>query len=232
MTDDEVRKSIYENDTSARTTRTPYSDIRGMKESADTKSAAPQAAPLTKEEKAAVTQACLTHANLVLAIAKQFLRPGFDLEDLTQIGYEGLVQAVREWRPEGGASLATIANLRIRDALRAATAVRRDMHRVSGSFDEPSGDDSGDYTLHDLVGEEATQEIEFEQREAVEVIKRALTVLPESDQNTLLHHTQGERQMVRDTGTPKTSLRRAVSRAKSALLDAFENTPSAILQAA
>lgn len=93
-----------------------------------------KAVPLTREEQAKVTEACLKHGALVKQIATEYVRFGLslELEDLMQLGYEALVKAVREWKEDGGASFVTIANLRIRDVLRTAVGVKVDRNERNG----------------------------------------------------------------------------------------------------
>jgi len=201
-------------------------------------------AALTLDEQAKVAQACLKHGNLVLSISRQFLRPGFEIEDLTQIGYGGLVDAVRDWKEDGGSSFVTIANLRIRDSLRSATAFRKDMHRIAISFD--SGLEEGEDSFHDLVGEEPTQEITFERKESIDTVRRALDAVSDEDR-TLLQawqeankdsslrprsHSGGERRLCRASDMPRTTLQRRIGKAQANLREAFRQTPAAVKKVA
>lgn len=162
-------------------------DIRNMKANTETnkvtKSGKAAVLPLTREEKAKVSEACLKHAPLIKQIATEYVRHGssVDLEDLMQLGYEALIKAVRDWREDGGATFATIANGDIRNALCTAVGVkteqrakdgkkvyRKDFLRSAESLDEPYDDGE---TLRDLIGAPATQESDLADKELAQVLE-------------------------------------------------------------
>lgn len=123
----EVGKSIFENDTPSWDTREFGGDIITMKDAK--KQATKTAKALSDEERALVDTACHEHKDLIESIAKQYLRPGSGLElrDLIQIGKLAMIQSVRSWKKNGGASFVTIANGDIRNAMRSAVPeARRD----------------------------------------------------------------------------------------------------------
>lgn len=76
------------------------------------------------------------HAELVRRIAHHLaarLPPSVDVDDLIQAGVIGLIEAARNYHPEGGASFETFAGIRIRgamlDELRQGDWAPRSLHR-------------------------------------------------------------------------------------------------------
>lgn len=74
------------------------------------------------------------YSALVRACARPYFLAGGDSEDLIQEGMLGLLSAVREYRPEGGASFRTFAELCIRRRL--FTAIKTASGRKNVSLNE------------------------------------------------------------------------------------------------
>lgn len=167
-----------------------------MKDATVSKKRAKTVTPLTREEQAKVSEACLKHGSLVKTIAKEYLRDGsgHDLEDLVQIGYQGLVKAVLRWREDAGSSFVTIANLDIRDSLRIAVGgnwtKKRDLLRGAISVDDivhPQDDfghgESFKDSLPDLSLE--SQEEDVSRGKSLESLRAALNKASAKDRELL-----------------------------------------------
>jgi RNA polymerase sigma factor (sigma-70 family) len=204
--------------------------------------------PLTRDEQAKVNAACLKYAPLVKSIATEYVRPGssLDLEDLMQLGYEALIKAVRDWREDGGATFATIANGDIRNALCTAVGVKRekrerahfvalmnavdiderlskkvfkrDFLRSAESLDEPYDDGE---TLRDLIGTPATQEEDLANKELHEKVIRKLS---EDDLRLIRLHDSGatDADMAEACGIGRSTMQARRSRATKRAYDVVQ----------
>jgi RNA polymerase sigma factor (sigma-70 family) len=116
----------FKNVIGTRTDRQSRGDIPGMTNGAEKTKTKP--APLTAKEQAKVAETCLKHAARIMAIAREYERPGFDVPELMQAGYLGVVTAVRKWREDGGATFETVLNGCVRNEMRALVpSARRDL---------------------------------------------------------------------------------------------------------
>ncbi len=101
--------------------------------------------------KAEESKALAANMDMVRSIAAKFSSRGVDVEDLIQEGSIGLLRAIRNWTPEGGASLRTYASQRIRDAIQ--KAVGYDGYKYAEPPAETSLDQVGNdkRSLHDVI---------------------------------------------------------------------------------
>jgi len=134
-------------------------------------------------------EACTNYKWLVEAIAEKFRRPGLEIEDLVQEGYLGLLKAVDEWEAGRGASFETIANARIRDALRMFTRSMRSGVSLDAAATDEDGTilDSPSVRMLGIEGmvtapdqEEATERVE-----RIASVRRAMDAVSADDRQLL-----------------------------------------------
>lgn len=104
-----------------------------------------------------------------LAISRQYFLPGGEPEDLLQEALIGLLEAHRAWRPDGGASFETFANLCVHRQLSTAvkTATRLKHGPMLQSVRIGVDEDGNDYPLVELLPAKETVERQFESRETL-----------------------------------------------------------------
>jgi RNA polymerase sigma factor (sigma-70 family) len=117
---------------------------------------------------------------IVERIAKEYVRAGVELDDLLQESAIALMATLKEWMPEGGMSLETLAACRIRNACRDFLVGVSSTKFVS--FVE--ADDEG-ASPHDVVGEEPQQDEVVERGEEIDAVRQALDTLPVADRRIL-----------------------------------------------
>lgn len=139
-------------------------------------------------------QAVADYGWLVERIARQYARPGFEVDDLVQEGYLGLFEAVKKWK--GGGTFKSYASLLIRSAVcktLSADAYVGGPEVISMDASVESEGEKG-ITLHDIVGEAATQEIDLGDAETDAVVRDAISLLPQADRQLIYMTLKGQSQ--------------------------------------
>jgi RNA polymerase sigma factor (sigma-70 family) len=141
------------------------------------------------------------HEALIQSVAQRFPVSRADYDDLMQEGRIALFFALRDWRPEGGASFGTFAYARVMFAMRSLRQRsrrlgltgghgRRFKHDVSTpSMDAPVDEDGR--SLHDTLGESAAQEDRFVEAEVHAQLRAAIATLPEAQRRVIEARLEG-----------------------------------------
>ncbi len=114
-----------------------------------------------------------------------------DLDDCVQDASIAFVKACRAWRADGGANIRTFATPYLRNAATSAwkadNAKRRQHSSLSMdaemSLDRGHGDDT--FTLHDVMGKPATQDVDLDEARQAVVVREALALLPVRERDVL-----------------------------------------------
>lgn len=132
------------------------------------------------------------HMPLIKSIAREYHRPGVDIDDLVQVGRLGLWLACKSWSSEAGAKFCSVASLRIRDQMRTALAQQglgrnRKLGLVTYSYDTDRRGERGigpheGQLLSELIGEGPRQEDDFFELEAVARLRLVLARAAPEDQ--------------------------------------------------
>ena len=124
---------------------------------------------------------------LVVYIAKRFETTGIGIEDLVSIGTLGLIKAVNTFRADKNIKLATYASRCIENEILMYIRKRGSL-KNEVSIDEPLNVDwdGNELLLSDVLGsEEDGVGCELEKREEREVIRQAISSLPEREQEII-----------------------------------------------
>jgi RNA polymerase sigma factor (sigma-70 family) len=155
---------------------------------------APPPADLVTYERALAT--CRA---LVLWLARQYRgKPYYD--DMVQAGHVGLFQAVDTWQSDGGSTFVTWARCCIRHAMRdvhklearrgmtMGRGTRRGRELQTSSMDAADADGA---TLHEVLGELATQETAYADAEQARDVRRDVGALSDLERRVLtLRHDE------------------------------------------
>lgn len=134
------------------------------------------------------TQAVRDYGWLVEKLARTYVRAGVEVDDLKQEGFLGLLEAARTWRTDGGSSFKSWASLAIRKYI-----CRYGLATLETAAEEVSFDACADgATLHDSVGEAATQEEELGDAETRKVVRDAVGLLPAEDRALVYATMRGD----------------------------------------
>ena len=132
----------------------------------------------------------LRYSYMVRACARPLFLAGGDSEDLTQEGFLGLLDAIREFKSDRDASFGTFANTCIRNRLRSAVrSANRDKHRpLNASLSLESDEAAPEVTLAAPANPEELVIAQEESHEGLERIKQSLSPL---ERKVLDHYLDG-----------------------------------------
>lgn len=133
---------------------------------------------MTKSEESA---AVVSNMDIVRKLARKYSTCGIELEDLIQEGTIGLIKGMRNWSPEGGASLRTYSaqwiETYIRRAIGTDHAGRLSVPPQTVSLDAPLAA-SQDGSLHDILPDSSDNPEEIAARnERVQMTLDAMVLL-------------------------------------------------------
>lgn len=162
---------------------------------------------------------------LVELIARDYLRPGLEFDDLKQEAYLGLFDAVSYWRPDAGFSFESVARMRIKNALRNYLHTSG-VNEPNTSIDEPlNGVDSVD-SMHDVLNDEEapTQEDEAVRAETIGMVRKAMAKMPSKPRQLLeaYNGVDSQRELSTQTGVPVQTINRRFLAAGDAFACAFQ----------
>ena len=130
----------------------------------------------------------LRYSRTVRACARPLFLAGGDSEDLTQEGFLGLLDAIREFRLDRDASFATFAQVCIRNRLRSAVrSATREKHMVLSaalSWEQ-------DHVEGDLTAPPSPEELLIAREDRVEGLKRLEKDLSPLEREILEHYLNG-----------------------------------------
>jgi len=171
------------------------------------------------------------YSNLVKACARPYFLAGGDSEDLIQEGMMGLLAAIREYNPEGGASFRTYSELCIRRRL--YSAIRSANGRRNVSLDDCLSLDSqlfdenqahAAYALHDAF-RRGPEDLLIDKEGTDEFYKRFIKYLSRFEANILSLYLSGlsYREMARKAGKQEKSVDNAVQRIRRKLVQYIQS---------
>lgn len=146
------------------------------------------------------------YLGLVQSRASRYVGCGVDFKDLVQEGCLGLLKAIRNWRPDGGASLGTYARRWIDVEIRRAVGTDRGGHLrprpIGESLDAPP-DHKGERarTLHEVLPDTSTpspEEVAI-RRERLNKLRSVLDRLSSKERDVVVGHVVNEKTL-QETG--------------------------------
>ncbi len=130
----------------------------------------------------------LRYSRTVRACARPLFLAGGDSEDLTQEGFLGLLDAIREFRPDRDASFATFAQVcirnRLRSAVRSAARAKHSALNTSLSWEQDSVEQN-------LTAPPGPEELLIAQEDRAEDLRRLKRTLSPLEREILVHYLNG-----------------------------------------
>lgn len=142
------------------------------------------------------TEAVKDNETWIRSLARRYAGAGGGalFDDLVQEGFISLIKASRCWRPEGGASLRTLASKPVRTTMRRRVTRARSAGLIcrSGptragkvyptSLDAPLISANNEHTLHDVLkSDRSSPEDDLLSAERAAIVRRAMSTLPSRD---------------------------------------------------
>lgn len=126
---------------------------------------------IAKGDRSASDKMAEHNIRLVIAIAKNYARMGFDMEDLVQEGSVGLMKAVERFDPERGFKFSTYATWWIRQAIhRYIAGAGGSTIRVPGRVQKIRRDVTKQMSSKNVTLEKACEELELDVKEVQEAM--------------------------------------------------------------
>ena len=167
-------------------------------------------------DRAAEETLLLRYGRTVRACARPLFLAGGDSEDLTQEGFLGLLDAIREFRPDRDASFSTFAQVCIRNRLRSAVrSATREKHTALNTSLSWEQDRAG----FDLAAPPGPEELLIAQEDRAEGLRRLRRALSPLEREILQHYLNGlsYREIAQATHRSAKSVDNAVQRIRKKL---------------
>ncbi len=123
---------------------------------------------------------------LVVFIARKFESTGYDIEDLVSIGTQGLIKAIKTFRPDKNIRLATYASRCIENEILMYMR-KKNRRKLEMSLDEPLNIDwdGNELLLSDILGSDEGVEQEYLEREERRLVREAVSGLGERERRII-----------------------------------------------